>query len=87
MSRLWMRQSRDPPAPALDLAAREKKEAARVIGSGAIFLAGSLDLFRGSLKYSVENSDGIFYGIFRGIFCRRDHPKYSLKYFRDWIAV
>ena len=28
-----------------------------------------------------------FTGIFREIFCREDHPKYSLEYSTDWIAV
>ena len=44
-------------------------------------------VFGQALKYSVGDLDGIFHGTFREIFCREDHPEYSLKYFRDWLAV
>ena len=38
-------------------------------------------------KYPAGNSDDIFHGTFREIFRRQDRPKYSLKHFRDWLAV
>ena len=72
-SRLLMRQLGDPPAPALDLAAWEKNEAARVIGSGAIFSRRGPGSVSGQPGISAENSDGIFRGMFREIFCRQGH--------------